>query len=130
MKKAKNEIKNKCVRCGKCCQHLTFNKSPKQLKEEYNEWFNSIKIKGNYTRDIFLIYPMLKYKKYNKKVKRYIYECKHLKFVKNKAMCTIQDIKPRMCSIFPLYTRNSNPSQYKGCGYNKDKNSGIEFKGE
>jgi len=120
-------LKNKCKRCGKCCQYVTISRSPEQLKKEYNEWVNNIKIKGSYSQDIFLIYPMLRYKE-----NLYIYECVHFKFINGKSTCEIDSIKPRMCSGFPKYNAifsslfiSNNPSQYKGCGFNKDKNAGV-----
>lgn len=116
----------KCNRCGKCCQHLTLHYSSRKLKEEYLKWFNQKG--GTYVQEIYLIYPMLKYICYDKKIKSYIYKCMHFKKLLNrKGLCKIYNIKPKMCENFPFYHKKigNNFSIYKTCGYNIDKNIGI-----
>ena len=121
-------MKNLCEKCGKCCEYLMLKLSPQTLKKEYIRW--DTRDGGNYTSDIYLIYPMLKYKFFDKKVKSHIYQCIHFKRDKNgKGKCVIHDIRPSMCSNFPSYNKISmyldrNPSQYIGCGYNIDKTIG------
>lgn len=121
-------MKNLCKRCSRCCEYLMLTLSKEDLKEQYLGWYKS-KIK-DCIEDIFLIYPMLRYIKFDKKLKRHIYKCVHLKKDKNnKGMCEIHGIRPKMCSGFPSYRStqmclNRNPSQYIGCGYNIDKTIG------
>jgi len=114
---------SKCLRCGQCCKDVMISTSPKGLREGYNKWRKG---KNDYIKDVDLIYPMLIFKFYSSKDKRYHYECKHLKFKNKKAMCSIEQFKPEMCSGFPYYIRKlkmtldvEKPSQYKNCGYNQ-----------
>lgn len=85
-----------CKRCGQCCENVALTISPKELEKSYNSWYGN---KHNFVeyKQIYLLYPMLEYKGYDKKVKRYRYSCKHLKFERKKAFCTIQKIKPTLC---------------------------------
>jgi len=75
--------------------------SPKELEKSYLYWKDNNKYKYYISFvEIYIIYPMLEFKYYDKKVKRYRYSCKHLKYKGKKAYCSIQKIKPRLCSDY------------------------------
>ena len=117
--------KLKCKRCGVCCENVWINRSPEKLKKEYLVWRYQKKKDKDIVQDIWILYPMLdfKFKRLvtGKKKKNnyfiYSYRCKNLKYdCNNKAVCTIHDIKPGMCSG---YGTEYN-ADYSGCGMNKD----------
>lgn len=132
MSKEKQKWKPKCNRCGQCCQDVWLSWSPKKLKTAYKNFrFNDRK--GPWPADVYLIYPMLIFKKKDEYPgtghTRYRYRCLHYS---KKNGCRIHNIKPEMCTRFPYYhevkIKNlaSNhfmrgSSQYKGCGYNQRK---------
>jgi len=99
----------KCKRCGYCCENLSISISPKELKENYIGWKDSIKSHESY-RGIDLIYPMLRFKKYDKKNRRYIYSCVYLKRVingdKRIAVCGIYEIRPEMCKEYGMLQKS------------------------
>jgi Fe-S-cluster containining protein len=104
----------KCKRCGCCCENVAISLSPKELKKNYEAWIAGNK-KIEHYEEIYLLYPMLEYKRYNKKYYRYVYKCKFLKYeyigCKNRlatrhdkkiAICSIQDNKPKMCKKYGM----------------------------
>jgi Fe-S-cluster containining protein len=96
--------KQLCKRCGKCCVDLYLPFSPSELKNSYDAWANNKESIVQH-KEIYLIYPMLKY--LHKKGDQYYYRCKHLEYLKDgTAKCSIYDHRPKMCSEFPFY----NPS--------------------
>jgi hypothetical protein len=79
---------------------MALSTSPKELKKQFMAWYNDDK-DAAYPAKIYLIYPMLIPKGYDKKSKRWRYKCKHLVYENGKAACTIQDIKPKYpCGIY------------------------------
>jgi len=92
-------MKNKCKRCGKCCNPVHLSISPDNLKLGYKNWIN--RNRGSWKPDdIHLLYPMLKYQSYKKSTGMYLYKCVHYD---EKKGCTIQENKPQMCSEYPYY---------------------------
>jgi len=108
----------KCKRCGCCCENVAISVSPQELKKNYEAWIAGNKGVEKF-EEIYLLYPMLEYKRYNKKYTRYIYKCKHLKYEykhkgilatrhdKKIAVCTIQENKPSMCKKYGMEERMS-----------------------
>lgn len=121
---------------GKCCERFVIPFSPEDLREMYQGWLVSgthsspVMSKrhqdshSNYrdTRrdpEIYLLYPMLKYLgfKYTepcnprKKLKNgsHQYTCKH--YDKKTKLCTIYEIRPRMCRDYP----NGHACLFPGC---------------
>jgi len=96
----------KCSNCGHCCQNVAITQSPATLKEWYLNWRDNKKhpdgAKKKFANDIWLLFPMLMYKGFDKKVKRHRYFCKNLKKIKgkNEYTCTIYPIRPEMCAEF------------------------------
>lgn len=126
---------NKTKRCmGQCCRRFTLPMNPEELYAAYLYWLNhsaeSINKNSHicdnntlYSRhdrliqDIHLIYPMVIYLgKFNKTPEGfsidheiYHYTCKH--HDQKTGNCTIYDIRPSMCKLYP-YGRKC---YYKGC---------------
>ncbi len=86
----------KCKRCGNCCENIALAMSPKEFKKHYMDWVNEVKDRRKVS-EIHLLYPMMKYKGYDRKVKRYRYICRFLEVKNGLKTCGIQDIKPEMC---------------------------------
>ena len=114
-----------CLRCGRCCEDVQIAYSPEELKKAFSNWVES---SGSYPKEIYLLYPMFVYKRFNGKTRRWHYKCKHFVKLGGKPTCTIHKFRPKMCKNFPNYNhglrmdlKSFNPSQYKGCGYNEDK---------
>lgn len=83
-----------CNRCGQCCENMAVSVSPEDFKKAYLNWVNGRK-KGIQYTDSHLLYPMLTYLGYDKKVKKHRYKCKH--FTRDKTglgVCTIYNIRP------------------------------------
>lgn len=86
-----------CNRCGECCKYLALKESPKELKRYYEEWLAM----ESGSRDIWLIFPMLVYKGYDRSTKTFRYRCKHLTFdEEGRASCSIYDHRPYMCKDY------------------------------
>lgn len=92
-------MKTACRRCGQCCESVALKVSPKDLREDYLSWIDDTKRTLNFS-GIHLIYPMLEFLRYDKKIGRYRYRCKHLKKENGKAICTIYEIRPSMCTEY------------------------------
>lgn len=67
---------------------------------------------------------------------RYVYgPCAHLRYVNDHlddgakliGECGIYDSRPGMCSRFPYSLVEDNPALHKGCGYNRDADSGYSM---
>jgi len=91
----------KCKRCGQCCETVAISVSPKELKQHYMDWSKNVKDKHK-VAGIDLIYPMLKYIGYDRKVGKYRYRCRFLETKGKIKSCGIHDIKPNMCSSYGL----------------------------
>ena len=135
--------KSKCKRCGQCCERLGIGYSPDELRKAFLKWKYDDKpeeLKAHKVEhaqgmhEIYLLYPMLRFISKAKKTRSlimpwYYYSCKHFaRDKKGKGVCTIHDIKPDMCADFPYYRTcyhvrigqaAENPTNYKGCGYNR-----------
>ncbi len=151
----KRNVKGHCIRCGQCCEDLTIPWSPADLHKGYLLWIESDEKKKEKMRkagarsmeDIFIIFPMLQplnRSEQGVKFPRFHhYRCKmFIRDAAGRGCCTIDGIKPKMCSGFPHYDRGwtvhiqnggaLGPSQYRGCGFNAryDKTSaGVSNKG-
>ena len=99
--------------------------SPKDLENSYKSWNSESKEFVTF-EDIHLIYPMLIYKGFDKKIQRYRYTCKHLDYdKKGRAFCQIQGIKPDVCKRYGTekqemdmgYKKSVNQEYYPGCAY-------------
>jgi hypothetical protein len=74
---------------------MALTHSPSYLEKWYAEWMQG-HTPGKDTFGIYLIYPMLTYLGYDRKVNRYRYRCKHLVESKNgKCSCSIYKHRPR-----------------------------------
>ena len=125
---------NKCKRCGKCCEDVQLVISPKELEASYKAWHESDKSHSvRIFQEIYLLFPMLEFKFYDRHAGRWHYRCKHLTHENGLAKCTIYKYRPAMCSGFPFYDHSKEvrmgleqsqdePSQYEGCGYNRSSN--------
>jgi len=87
-----------CSQCGQCCKNVALSESPKKLKEYFKTWLKS-RPKEKVT-DIWLLYPMLKPKGFDKKVKKWRYSCVHLKKEGDVFKCGIYSMRPYMCKDF------------------------------
>jgi Fe-S-cluster containining protein len=112
----------KCKRCGTCCDNMALGVSPEELKKYYYNWKDDVKDTDR-ASSIDLIYPMLIFKGYDKKVKRYRYKCKHLIRKGKKAICSIYPIRPdALCAQYGLRENMTmgivgsiNNQLYPGC---------------
>lgn len=115
----------KCKRRGFCCQDVRLAESPDMLERAYGYWKRSKSIDPVFS-EIYLIYPMLKFKFENPEEDMpYHYHCVHFSHdAEGIPMCSIYPIRPRMCRDFPYYEkekyldRDGPLSPYNGCGYN------------
>lgn len=114
-----------CKRCGNCCNDVRLAESPEVLQRAYKYWLQLSMINPNFS-EIYLIYPMLTFKYQNlSEDLPYHYACKHFTFDSHGlGLCSIYDIRPRMCKDFPYYdgialAPEEKLSPYEGCGYNE-----------
>jgi len=129
---AKEELK--CKRCGQCCSQIVLPLSPLRLKRNYmlwKDWHDKTRRRVSKVKrrtvphEIWLIYTMLIFireaNEFNgitqagniQGEKKYMYRCKHLVMENGKAVCTIHEIKPDMCSSY-----GTIPATYASKGYN------------
>ncbi len=114
-----------CKRRGYCCQDVRLAEPPDMLERAYRYWKKSPSIDPGFS-EIYLIYPMLKFKYENPTEDLpYHYRCAHFSVTgDNLPACSIYEIRPRMCRDFPYYNdvshldREGPLSPYDGCGYN------------
>lgn len=125
-------MKKTCLRCGQCCANVPLTLSEKEL---YDDWVRWLKDHGHHFRQIHTIFPMLVFKRHDKKRERYIFHCTHLRVEKHgKTSCRIHKHRPDMCRNYPNETALrmgmralNNRSEFKGCGYNDNKKYGRKF---
>lgn len=130
-----------CARTGGCCRNILLEWSPRQLREAYRAWRDSL---PDVTRlqGIELIYPMLAgrcrgKKRYPSGAVRFVYgPCKHLAVDPGGlAACSIHADRPSLCRGYPTYQdpqkvqmgerpAPTNPGYMRGCGYNRDPQAG------
>ena len=114
-----------CKRCGTCCSDVRLAESPDVLKKAYDYWRQMSSVDPKFS-EIYLIYPMLTFKYENQQEDLpYHYACKHFSRDSNGlGLCTIYEIRPRMCRDFPYYeglrlAPEEKQSPYERCGYNE-----------
>ncbi len=114
-----------CKRCGTCCNDVRLAESPDMLKKAYEYWRTLPSVDPKFS-EIYLIYPMLMFKYENlKEDLPYHYSCKHFtRSTDGLGICSIYEIRPRMCREFPYYegielAPEEKVSPYDGCGYNE-----------
>jgi Fe-S-cluster containining protein len=114
-----------CKRCGTCCNDVRLAESPEMLRKAYEYWLRMPSVDPKFS-EIYLIYPMLTFKYENQSEDLpYHYACKHFtRDSKGLGVCSIYEIRPRMCRDFPYYegielAPEEKVSPYDGCGYNK-----------
>ena len=120
--------KQKCLRCGKCCNHMFLPFTPDQLWEGYKNWLHS-KSNGWKPDEVYLIAPMLRL--IRKAGNGGYYRCLHLEMnSNNKATCGIYEYRPEMCKGYPIYhlsntirigERSKNYGRMGGCGFAQEK---------
>lgn len=119
------KIVGKCKQCGKCCRDIqvdrsvTFNNPKEMIRYDFNDLIEGTI--GIHTRDN----PYLDFSKINEInfdregdfwfLKIYGVECRALKKVKGKFICTIHKNKPYICKKYP----GANSKLRPGCGYHK-----------
>ena len=150
-------LRRSCKRCGQCCEDLQLHVGPDELEESYrralrkygydletgvrrkahadDEIKEAAEVLESKTppipvySEILLIYPMLVFKFRNEETLRWHYRCKHFaRDASGLGCCTINDIKPYMCRVFPfgrfaraelsMGPNPDYPSQYEGCRFN------------
>lgn len=90
----------KCKRCGQCCENMALEFTPKELETCFDQWKKS-EPQFHKLTDIHLVYPMLRFIRYDKKINRYRYRCVHLSIDKTgKACCDIHKHKPDVCKSY------------------------------
>jgi Fe-S-cluster containining protein len=131
-------MSGKCNRSGMCCNMFWLPKSPQQLKEmaeNYVKYWRDENPSCRYDEIYRMIGDRCLGKKKNESYWLYG-PCRNLYYTtdehgKRVAACGIQSVKPEMCRSFPnADTQNypDNPSQYKGCGFNKNSKHGETLK--
>ena len=137
-------MSEQCNRSGMCCTMFWLPYSPEDLKEQaklYSEYLESNSDNPWIGERTDEIYRMVGDRLIGKKKKEnfWLYgPCKNLGYTeengKQVPTCMIQDNKPNMCKGFPKYeigllkNTKSNPSEYKGCGFNQDPKFGLTLK--
>ena len=129
-------VKRECRRSGHCCTVILLDHHPRQLRDSYRNWRDSIPNTVRY-EGIELIFPMLegrcRGKMRNGAKWKYVYgPCKHLvaSDATKVASCSIHADRPSVCKGYPYYNAEQsvmmglsppdvNPGYVKGCGYNE-----------
>jgi Fe-S-cluster containining protein len=120
------------MRSGKCCEDFFLPIKPEELEASYRRWLanktipllkneesNTLHSSTPVYQDIHLIYPMVRFLRYDKEKGNH-YRCVH--HDAKSGNCGIYEIRPDMCRLYPY----GGVCTYEGC---KCKGDGrAEFK--
>ena len=140
-------MSEQCNRSGMCCTMFWLTLSPEELKlkaEAYIAYMQTnpedmIQAQERTDEIYRMVGDRLIGKRKDDSGAHLYGPCKNLGYAEEKGKrvptCMIQNNKPNMCSGYPRYPKSNeflntreNPSEYKGCGFNKDPKYGLTLK--